>query len=39
VAREIMEQEGREIIMGSTAFLSAKEFIEDLGNLADKHQM
>jgi syntaxin-binding protein 1 len=39
VAREIMEHEGREIIMGSTAFLSAKDFIEDLGNLAEKHQM
>ena len=36
VAREVMENESREIILGSTAFLSAKEFIEDLGKLADQ---
>jgi hypothetical protein len=33
VAREVMEQSSREIIIGSTSFLSAKEFIDDLGKL------
>ena len=36
VAREVMESESREIIMGSTAFLSANDFIDDLGKLADQ---
>lgn len=36
VAREVMESESREIILGSTAFLSANDFIEDLGKLADQ---
>lgn len=33
VAREVMENESREIIIGSTAFLSPNDFIEDLGKL------
>lgn len=33
VAREVMEQSSREIILGSTSFLSASEFIDDLGKL------
>jgi syntaxin-binding protein 1 len=33
VAREVMEQSSREIIIGSTSFLSASEFIDDLGML------
>jgi Sec1 family len=34
VAREVMEQTGREIILGSTSFLSANEFMDDLGKLS-----
>ena len=34
VARDIMAAESREIIFGSTAFVSAKEFIEDLSKLS-----
>jgi hypothetical protein len=38
VAREVMENEAREIILGSSAFLSANEFLDDLGKLAvQKH--
>lgn len=33
VAREIMEKESREIIIGSTAFLSPQDFLEDLASL------
>jgi Sec1 family len=33
VAREVMEQSSREIIIGSTSFISASEFIDDLGKL------
>lgn len=33
VCREVMEREGREVILGSTAFISANEFIEDLSKL------
>jgi syntaxin-binding protein 1 len=33
VAREVMEAESREIIMGSTAFLSPNEYLEDLEKL------
>ena len=33
VAREIMEKESREIIVGSTAFLSPQDFLEDLASL------
>jgi hypothetical protein len=29
-----MEQTGREIILGSTSFLSANEFMDDLGKLS-----
>jgi syntaxin-binding protein 1 len=35
-AREVMESESREIILGSTAFLSAGEFMEELGRLGDQ---
>lgn len=35
-AREVMEIESREVIMGSTAFLSANEFVEDLTKLASQ---
>jgi hypothetical protein len=34
VAREVMEQSSREIIIGSTSFLSANEFLEDLTKLS-----
>ena len=34
VARDIMEQENREIIFGSTAFITAKDFVEDLSKLS-----
>lgn len=36
VAREVMENELREIIVGSTAFLTANDFIADLGKLVDQ---
>ena len=34
VAREIMEKESREIIVGSNKFISPSEFLEDLKSLA-----
>jgi Sec1 family len=34
VARDIMAQEGREIIFGTTAFITAKDFVEDLSKLS-----
>jgi Sec1 family len=34
VAREVMEQTSREIIIGSTSFLSANVFLEDFSKLA-----
>ena len=34
VARDMMAQESREIIYGSTAFLTAKEFVTDLSKLS-----
>lgn len=34
VARDIQEQENREIIFGSTAFLTAKDFVDDLSKLS-----
>ena len=33
VAREIMEKESREVIIGSTAFLSPQDFLDDLASL------
>lgn len=32
--REIMNNESREVVIGSTAFLSAKDFVDDLTLLA-----
>jgi Sec1 family len=37
-ARDVMEAESREIIVGSTAFLSADEFVEDLGRLSEQQR-
>jgi syntaxin-binding protein 1 len=34
VARDVMESESREIIVGSTKFVNAEEFIDDLTTLA-----
>jgi len=34
IARDIMDQESKEIIFGSTAFVTAKEFVEDLSKLS-----
>lgn len=34
VAREVMEQTSREIILGSTSFLSANDFLDDLAKLS-----
>ena len=34
VARDMMERESREIIYGSTSFLTAKEFVDDLSSLS-----
>ena len=34
VARDIMAQESREIIFGSTSFITAKNFVEDLASLS-----
>jgi succinylarginine dihydrolase len=33
VSREVMEQTSREIILGSTSFLSANDFLDDLAKL------
>lgn len=33
VSREVMEKESREVMIGSTAFLSPKEFLEDISSL------
>jgi Sec1 family len=34
VAREVMEVSSREIVLGSTSFISANEFLDDLGKLS-----
>ena len=34
VAREVMEQTSREIILGSTSFVSANDFLDDLAKLS-----
>jgi syntaxin-binding protein 1 len=34
VAREVMEKESRELVVGSTAFLSPSDFIDDLSSLS-----
>ena len=34
VAREVMEQTSREIILGSTSFLSANDFLDDIAKLS-----
>ena len=36
VALEVMENHSREIIIGSTAFVTANEFMEDLGHLVQR---
>lgn len=36
VAREVMKKESREVIVGSTAFVSAKDFINDLEMLGQE---
>ena len=38
VAREVMANESSEIILGSTAFLSPREFLDDLTKLANQSQ-
>lgn len=35
VAREVMETQSREIIMGSTSFITTIDFLDDLGQLAE----
>jgi syntaxin-binding protein 1 len=37
-ARQVMEKESREVVIGSTAFVSPKEFVDDLGTLSEGDQ-
>lgn len=39
VAREVMESESREIIVGSTAFVTAHDFLADLQKLAEQNRI
>ena len=38
VAREVMESESKEIILGSTGLLTAEDFLEDLSRLAEENR-
>jgi hypothetical protein len=38
VAREVMEAQSREIIMGGTSFLTTEQFLDDLGKLAEENR-
>jgi syntaxin-binding protein 1 len=38
VARQVMAKESREVVIGSTAFVSPKEFVEDLAALNEGEQ-
>jgi syntaxin-binding protein 1 len=37
-ARQVMEKESREVVIGSTAFVSPKEFVDDLATLSEGDQ-
>ena len=39
LARDVMNQEGREIVVGSTAFVSPEEFLKDLELLGQDADM
>lgn len=38
VAREVMEAQSREIIMGSTCFITTDDFLDDLSQLAEENR-